>query len=205
MDLILQFAEKAFKNYDASHNIQHGIRVFDNVLWLYSKLNAPIHYGSRLYQYALICSMLHDAIDHKYEGKGVTELDLRIFIDKNFEGISAYDCIKLMRIMSFSKIKKGFTFPTVPEHLQGLSEALQDADMLDALGETGIQRCIDFSISRGLKVPENVCLHMEEKLFLIPKYLNYKESRNRAEELLYPMYNYYELNAVNALDKNLFF
>jgi len=69
---------------------------------------------------------------------------------------------------------------------------LQDADWIEAVGETGLIRCLEYAKSIGGKIPESISEHIRVKLLLIPAELNYQSSRNLAD--LKPLIKYLESN-----------
>ena len=70
--------------------------------------------------------------------------------------------------VSFSKedkVRKGLAPAVeVPERLKLYLDAVRDADRLEAIGDIGIERCIEYSKSIGRKIPEEVVEHCHEKL-----------------------------------------
>ena len=91
--------------------------------------------------------------------------------------------------VSFSKedkIRKGLcSAPEIYPELHPYLQALRDADRLEAIGQIGIERCIEFTKSIGGNVPADVVTHCYEKLLRLydEKFIVSEEARKRAVPL----------------------
>ena len=132
-------------------------------------------------------ALLHDVCDHKYKISETFEEAFHEFIlnDVCHGNKGAADIISIIiEFVSYSKEKKGFLKQAnLPVPIMTLRDVVSDADKLEALGEMGIQRCIEYtktimeqkSINDSVYldlVMKGVAQHCDEKLLhLLPEYI----------------------------------
>jgi len=184
MDALLSFANRAHGNHDKAHDLLHALRVHHNSLKIVigERLDLTLYEWKEL-PYVMIG---HDFLDHKQHTLTVNEWDVLAFYESVLGATSAQRVLDIQKASSWSKRETEWSRGT-------LMKVLQDADWLDALGEVGLKRCVDFSVAKGVvDVPSNVCKHIYEKLLLIPDALNYETSKKMVEKekLLEPLYDY---------------
>ena len=152
--------------------------------------------AQRLRCMVIAAAQLHDVLDHKYveqgDGSGGAAVALAKDLRAHFSQKDAALLIQSMDAVSFSKernLRVATQAPVSFEHILGTTGALvrdivSDADKLEALGEIGVVRCMEFITERRLAVtksafhpngiaptPEEVVkalvAHGEEKLFIM--------------------------------------
>jgi len=142
---VLEFVKENTKIFDDSHNWEHAVCVAYNSTKILNN------------KHVLYLALLHDVCDHKYK-ESIDRNVLSKFIDNNLNEYKIID--EYIELISFSKQK---SFDTVDPIL----EAVRDGDRLEAIGEIGIRRCVQFVESRGGKVPQDVVQHCYDKLLKI--------------------------------------
>lgn len=166
---VYEFVKLHTAHFDASHGLDHALAVVDNCmkimendheivekLTLYPNLRILIVYGA----------YLHDVRDHKYGDMCVSEAVFNDFVKE----VIPDDYENLLRIIdyiSYSKECKGLT-PILPEPYQTALTVIRDADRIEAIGYTGIQRCVIYTMEKGGN-KEDVIQHIQDKLIkLLP-------------------------------------
>ena len=190
------FARQALAKYDKSHDFDHGVRVYANARSIVHKMgvngsnptNGCKHvFDSLEFRVIMYACILHDVLDHKYKGvSDFGEQELREFLNNALGESGASTCLHIIRNISWSGERAGRNVPL--ERRDILRLIVQCADWMDAIGEIGIQRCIEFSEQRGGELPYAVLDHMHEKLLQIHDKLPIPEAR----ELAYPHHVYME-------------
>ena len=176
--ILLDFVKESTKHFDDSHNHVHALQVTGNAHIIMATLMSD--YDARILSYT---AMLHDVCDHKYP-ESIPRSELVEFIKKNLTTVDSDIIMKIIDNISFSKENKGLT-ETLPEPYNVYLMAIADADRLEAIGEVGVRRCIEFTSSHGGKVPEDVVKHCHEKLLrLLPEnFIKSKKAKEMAEPL----------------------
>ena len=183
------FANKALALADPAHNKDHAIRVLANALYIieHEKINLDT-----VSEWMLPFIMIgHDFMDHKLvEAKLTLSIDeIYEFYHKHLGRFMVSDVTHIQQNSSWSKRKSSIP---LPGHRDNLRLLLQDSDWLDAIGEIGLQRCIDFTKFRHPDEKEDfiykkVIQHAHEKLLQIPSNLNFDVSKKLAFELIKPI------------------
>ncbi|SIP86171.1 HD hydrolase [Pacmanvirus A23] len=183
---LIEFAKKAYKNHDKAHDLNHALRVFNNSLKIIE--SEGIHLDDterRLLPYIMIG---HDFCDHKIVN-GLTKDEIRQFYESRL-GSLAEEVIHIHDNCSWSKRRSSKPLNNSRDWMR---KVLQDADWFEAIGEIGLQRCIEYSKSIN-GTTADICTHIREKLLLIPAELNYDSSKEMALGKLEPLYKYLEQN-----------
>lgn len=161
---LIKFVKTSTINFDDSHNHEHALKVSYNAHKIMKTLNP--NYNQELLSYV---AMLHDVCDHKYKELSITREELINFINENLSSEHVNIVMKIIDNVSWSKEVRGET-EQLNEPYNLYLTALTDADRLEAIGEIGINRCIEYTLSRGEVVPDDVIIHCNEKLLrLLPE------------------------------------
>lgn len=190
-----EFMERGYANHDLAHNIDHARQVYSNMELLLKRANARIAPEEEI---ELRCIGLgHDLRDHKlvHLGLCLSAEEIKAFYESILGPKAALDVIHIHENCSWSKRKE-----SVPlEFGDWMRQLLQDADWLEAIGEAGLQRCIDYTHACMGDRPDLVCKHILEKLLLIPEELNFDVSKELVAErdLLKPLKEYLAAHGYN--------
>jgi HD superfamily phosphodiesterase len=162
-DFVVKMTEKS--EFDESHDWHHAVKVARNSTRI---LNT---------KHVLYLALLHDVCDHKYPN-AIPREELSKFIKNMLP--NEYECIdSMIDIISFSKQKKN---PVLGINVDPIVAAVRDGDRLEAIGQIGIERCIQFTNHIGGKVPDDVIKHCYDKLLrLVPEnYISTEIGREHA-------------------------
>ena len=166
-----KFVTTYFDNpkFDASHDIQHVLRVRDNALYILEKEQAadPASHSSQSDPLVVhLAALLHDVDDKKYRSAAAntpTEPQVLAFMNTLAPQL-AMKVYEIVEGVSYSfEIKD-------PEKVMDLISRypelaiVQDADRLDAIGAIGIGRCFTFGGARGTTGMQNAIDHFKDKL-----------------------------------------
>ncbi len=169
-------------HFDDSHGFDHALAVVQNSitimendieiieqLTLYPNLRILIIYGA----------YLHDVRDHKYGDMCVSETIFNDFINEIIPD-DAENLLRIIQYVSFSKESKGLT-PTLAEPYQTALTVIRDADRIEAIGYSGVRRCLTYTKEKGGSTGDAI-QHIQDKLIkLLPmNYIKTKIGRNMA-------------------------
>lgn len=204
MDTILNIANNYIKKY--MHNIDNKLDTFvteickdrdethgRNHMWKISRLSIYIannegNVNKKLLEDILIVAWLHDVADHKYCEFTDLEQILEKFLIEFDKGKLYKDIIDRI---SFSKeIKNGSSDWHEIIGIEGIiiRNIVSDADKIDALGENGIRRCIEFGFYKYKKATSEEMIqrvrdHACEKILLLKdKYIKTRIGKELAEK-----------------------
>ena len=181
-DKCLLFVEEQCKGRDKSHGTEHMVTVTSKALCIFNELQDT---GEKLTHTDLINvvigAMLHDVADHKYDIGGTLSERDKTFI-KTLRSDGVYINIwTIINTLSFSKEKKAGGYKGLqqkymigfPVYIHRVRSIISDADRLEAIGRTGVERCIEYTMEMNPGVPltqlqANVLEHAQEKLYRLP-------------------------------------
>jgi HD superfamily phosphodiesterase len=146
---VLEFVITHTKDiFDESHDWRHAVRVAQTATKILNN------------KYVLYLSLLHDVCDHKYP-EAIPRDMLSKYIN---EELSEYKRIDdMIEQVSFSKQKNH-------NKVDPILEAVRDGDRLEAIGQIGVTRCIQYAERIGGVVPHDVINHCYAKLLrLVPE------------------------------------
>lgn len=136
---LVAFAKLAYANFDQSHDFNHALLVWRNVDMMLRNSVVPIDtWNRRIVDWAAV---LHDTYDYKYAGVGLPVETIQAFIRQHLYA-DADICIHIIENMSWSK--RHLAKPLA--HNDWMRLLVQSADWLEALGDTGLHRCITYTL-----------------------------------------------------------
>jgi hypothetical protein len=186
--LIEEFAKLAYQNHDLAHGFPHAERVYHNALAIIDGAHLQMTAQEQLELPYVMYG--HDFRDHKLvsEGTCLPEQVIQDFYKGQLGEVSANKIKHIHENCSWSQRKRATPLPDG----DWMRLVLQDADWLEALGEEGLTRCIQYTQFVGGHVPEDVCRHIHEKLLLIPQNFNYQTTRDlvKQRDLITPLLVY---------------
>ncbi len=171
---LCMFAQRAYANFDESHDYIHAVRVLENTLSLLVPLALFTGHilSYRQLKTVVYAAVLHDTYDHKYDGKGTMSRETINNWVLTKLGVDGVTCIRIIDNMSWSKRRESHSL----DYCDHLRRLVQSADWIEALGEVGLHRCIMYTkMTHPEATPEqiraDVVKHIDEKLLMIPNEL----------------------------------
>jgi len=209
VDQAAKFAREMMKNNDPSHDWHHVERVWKNAVHLAHTEEAK---GADL-EIVELGALFHDVVDFKYdhanaEGLSMEELAesrLNVFFDTNAPDYPASKRDQIVYIVNNISWRKELASKFKSCDLPMELKIVRDADRLDAIGATGVARCLAFTGARDrpIHVPdekpiENMTVeqyneqcvknkstainHFYEKLLLIKDRMQTETGRQMAQQ-----------------------
>lgn len=183
---LLEFAHRAYSNHDNAHNLNHVTRVWEISQQIIKMENIILSESEKkILPYIIIG---HDFRDYKLLNTSLSEQEIYQFY-VNELNVDMADMISHCHD-NCSWSKKKTSKPLKESDILRL--ILQDADWLDALGENGLERCIEYSKAINKPFPDNVKEHIVDKLLLIENELNFQASKDivKSENLIKPLHDF---------------
>ena len=199
---VYEFLDYATEHFDKSHDAVHAKTVYSNATKIANNLikhNSDLKnkFNQCLFQF---CALLHDVVDHKYIklGKSITREHLAKYIDFRLGYENRAVFFDVIDNISYSKQKSG-TAKVLDDINRVYQIAVSDADKLEALGETGIQRCYEFAKVLNPSADEEtittkVVEHCYDKLLGLHKYIESDLGKQLAKPLTDYIQNFVEKN-----------
>jgi len=207
-DICVSYLREVLLTRDDSHGVSHALAVHQNCIELWVDLGEGIRYVENYdskreiktflsqgpqgkftsWFYISASALLHDVCDHKYHTSDDNVQKFKSFVtdtvcqgDKDAANI----ILTIIENVSYSREKKGLLQKAnLPNHIMAMRDIVSDADKIEALGEMGIERCIEFTKSRVKKIPDqdqsayealimkDVSQHCDDKLLhLLPFFI----------------------------------
>jgi HD superfamily phosphodiesterase len=171
---LLEFGQRAYQNFDESHNFDHAMQVWLNCKAILDAL--AVNFKFETIRTIMYTAILHDAIDYKYENKWVVTPDeLLEFLVRNLGAENAGYAFFTINNGSWSKREK--VDPNDKNFKFEIFHIVRDADWIESIR---VERCINYSIMVRREIPGGVIKHIEEKLMHVIDHLNFETSRNLA-------------------------
>lgn len=206
IDQLSSFVQTVCKDRDESHGWHHMKKVYENSKQIMDKMDKVKRYtDNNIREMVYICAWLHDVNDHKYDHDNTLTNTIYEFLSSTL----LYDDTKIALILniisrvSFSKeVKTGSDdwLSVLGEIGVLVRDIVSDADKLEAIGKSGIERCIAFTKERYMENYEveipyeamvaNVKKHANEKLLILKnRYIRTSVAKKMAEPLHNEMVN----------------
>lgn len=186
LDTVISFVKTTCASRDASHGWEHMSAVATSATEIMNELKITDAYSRDL---ITISAWLHDVADHKYD---INIQVVKKFLLNTFSEKFTQDVLLIIEYISYSKEKKLKITEWeeyLPLHLILPRHVVSDADKLQALGQAGAFRCLEYlkSIHPEKNISELKQLakaHAEDKLFhLKDNYIHTAPARHRASRL----------------------
>jgi len=164
-------------SYDASHDIVHIDNVVDHVYNILT--NEKIDCKDKIYEACIISALAHDVCDQKYVRNPKAKLMSMV---STLERLGASPSLvqiakNVVPRISFSKRSRdGEPYDLSPDELF-VYRVVSDADMMEALGATGVVRTYMFQAVHG-HTAKGAWLHTTNTLFRCIDYLYFEYSKN---------------------------
>jgi len=185
-DSLSEFVKTTCEGRDESHGYEHMRTVAKNSLIIYNPYRKD---ESDICDDIIVVAWLHDIGDHKYDSTIETRNKMITFLDSIYHNKEKVEWIlQIIEYISFSKEKKlRISNSEMNEKLEPLvwynklgdrgvliRNIVSDADKLEALGEIGLKRCIEFTRHKNPNFSDEqiykaVKEHADEKLLILVK------------------------------------
>ncbi|KAL0218295.1 hypothetical protein RCL1_009143 [Eukaryota sp. TZLM3-RCL] len=193
---VCQFVQESCSNRDASHSYDHSQRVFNLSLEIFNHIPSSSFSSSQSEVLNLITlvALLHDVADHKYDDTISQRQLLQSFLASL--NVSVDLIIAIIDSISYSnekkQLSKGINVRRLLRDNYGsdvllVRDIVSDADKIDALGVTGLDRCIEFTRvmspnATEREVAEHVEKHANNKLISLKDWTRTVYGRVLAEK-----------------------
>jgi len=201
---LTKLAKVLYKGRDVSHGVHHVSKVRDNALLISRQLNITDSFRLIKIEAA---ALFHDLWDHKYvnpssmeykrtKDKFKYELKKRLFSDQEIKDIEIIiNNISLSREMELRSTDSLLSL----KHLQLMRDIVSDADKLEMLGISGIERIIEFQMHKCPNTKPEELKNIVKKVYntkisklLDENYIKTEPGRDMARPLMQEMKNYIE-------------
>jgi len=156
LNTLTDYVKEVCKDRNDSHGLNHMLHVTMNAHQILQNDDNDLFEESlgETYLYISIVAMLHDVPDHKYDLDGTLHTQVFEFVrDKIiFDTEKAQFIMDIIDHLSFSKENKAIQSGNPINYVEVLGDfgayirdIVSDADKLEALGEIGLYRCIEFT------------------------------------------------------------
>jgi len=217
LEKLIEYVGITCKDREPSHGLDHMKAVTHNALKMidmsdkysigFENINEDIIID------VIICTMLHDVADHKYDKDGTLFYQLVIFLNKHINDINkAQNILTVIKRVSFSQENKWKLEGKSVNHDSALSDywlkilrIVQDSDRLEAIGEIGLQRCEQYALElyptlTREKLNKIVVAHSIEKLLKL--YDDHFISTEAGRELARPLHMFMKERLVSHYGMN---
>lgn len=184
---LVDFVKEKTRDFDKAHDLEHAIRVLSNAWGIVRKEKLDL--SERQKMVLMYGAMVHDVLDHKLIARGLAPGPevVRDFLDTKIGTELAGVIMHIIDNISWSK--RHTSEPSTDE-FEIVRRIIRDADWLEAIGEVGLNRCIQYTYAVGGVAPWDVTRHILEKLLLIRTELHFASSRELAGDLEKPLHDY---------------
>jgi len=201
---LTKLAKVLYSGRDVSHGVHHVSKVRDNAMLISRQLDITDSYRLIKIEAA---ALFHDLWDHKYvnpssmeykrtRDKFKYELKRRLFSDQEIKDIEIIiNNISLSREMELRSTDSLLSL----KHLQLMRDIVSDADKLEMLGISGIERIIEFQMHKYPNTKSHELKSIVKKLYdtkisklLDENYIKTEPGREMAIPLMQEMKNFIE-------------
>ena len=202
---LTQLAKIMYKDRDVSHGIHHVLKVRDNALLIAKELNVIDSYSLLKIETA---ALFHDLWDNKYlnplsmeykktKDEFKNELKNKLFSDQEIKDVEIIiNNISLSREIKLRSTNKLLNL----KHLQLMRDIVSDADKLEMLGMSGIERIIEFEMHKHPHTKSHELKDIVKRVYdtkisklLNENYIRTEPGKEMARPLMQEMKNYVEM------------
>ena len=184
---VYAFTKQKLNLYDGSHDITHAKRVLCNAyrIWVSERMHI-----TRTTDLVLLAAFTHDTCDHKYGDTMCMAQKLQnAMCLENLRSSEIEVVISVVCNISYSRLKS-IGNPKMPSHSLRVWKIVSDADILEAMGATGIMRTLMYQGWKGRNF-EEACQYITTNLLECEDYLHTacakQEGRIRTSHMDYMM------------------
>lgn len=178
------FVQETCGNREPSHGIDHFKRVRDKALAINDSLSFQVKKED-----IILVAMLHDVADHKYDHDGSLEKHLRYWLESQTD-LDVQIIMDTISSISYSKERKfGMRWfeSNLGPYWTRVRDIVSDADKLEAIGNIGGLRCLQYAQEHGYN-DKNAVKHLvenilEKLIYIKDKYLVTDLAKQLAESL----------------------
>ena len=165
---VVDFVENRLKHYDGSHDMEHASRVLKNCSFISS--------NTRGMELAYLASYAHDACDHKYgNAVNLQECLFNSCVKDNLSYENALQVTTIVANISYSRLINNGV-PKLDSSVFAKWRIVSDADILEAMGITGIVRTIMYQAFKK-KPLEETFQYIQGPLFNCLQHLHHRKSK----------------------------
>jgi len=186
IDDILLFTKECLENYDGSHDFFHAIRVGSNAMKM-----KPQHIDL-----TLIAALLHDTCDPKYVNKKKALLTIETFLKYYLDSSEIDDIKRAIEQVSFTRLKVNGVPTFATNRSLNIWKIVSQADMLEALGVTGVVRTLMYQGQKENKL-EDALDYCRYELIKCVDFITYSQMQEEARKRKISM-----LKLVNDIKSN---
>jgi HD superfamily phosphodiesterase len=171
------FVHENTQDRDDSHGYNHMKKVYQNAMDICSHIcKGSYEIPVETLNWITIVSLLHDVADHKYDHDGTLQTKVKDFLytcDKdNSENL--WKCIECISFLREKRKGSKYYVNILPHKFLVVRNIVSDADKLEALGITGLERCEEYErhISpekTDKEIINRVITHYKENLSVLAK------------------------------------
>ena len=178
------FVQETCGDRALSHGIGHFKRVKDMALTINNTLQSPANMED-----IILVAMLHDVADHKYDHDGSLANQVQTWLESQ-QNLDVKVIMDTISSISYSKERKyGMRWfkSQLGSYWTKVRDVVSDADKLEALGDIGGIRCLQYAKEHGYSERDSV-KHLVENILdklihIKDKYLVTDIAKNMAESL----------------------
>ena len=170
-----EFVAKACNGRDPSHGLEH----MEDVTKLALVINSLNTNDLPIFkQHIILVAMLHDVADHKYDKDGTLQKQVAEFVKTQVVQVGfVMDTINAISFSKENRLGMRYYEKTLGKYWTAIRDIVSDADKILAIGQIGIERCLQFIYEQNPDLPRADARkkfedHAEEKLLrLYPEFI----------------------------------
>jgi hypothetical protein len=187
----IHFVKTTCKGRDSSHGYEHMNAVRETALLIFDSLRLRGNL-KHIRMYVQIVALMHDVADHKYDKDGTLKQKVHAFLEQEQESEMIWNCIDAISYSKEKKLGRRWFANELPGYWLIIRDVVSDADKLEALGNVGIERCLQYAREVNTNKSHETAVkhllqHMLDKLLTMKEYIETKWALEKADLLLAEM------------------